>query len=109
MKKEKYINGQVWRAEWPKCYTIVIIFVSCKRIGNKWIPYYIVISLDRHATDEYLSCPGMFHTNLKVGKYEYLYAPKDLDKFLGKNAKLLNYRLEFTPKKERYFGSYITE
>ncbi len=100
--KDKYVNGQIWKAEWPKCWTVAIMFCDCKLIEGRYIPQFITFSLGRHGSDKYLSSPGMFFCNL-TNKERYLYTPKDLDIFLGKKAELLPYRLTFEPKREAFF------
>lgn len=84
--KRKYINGQVWRAEWPKCWKMFIMYIRKDK--------YMAVSLYGHADGDHLTAPGPFHRDYN-GKTPYLFTEKTLDKLLGKKAELLNEKVNF--------------
>ena len=76
MDKDIYKGGQIWHAEWPMCWEVVLLFVDINEDG---VPLFIINEIRNH---------GTFHR--EYNEVSYLFTPETIPRLLGKKAELVS-------------------
>ncbi len=100
-REDKYTTGQIWKAQWPLCWYVLIVFVTLNKDNE---PLYMAISYDDHR-DESLNAPGVFfreYNNQWNTGADYLFTESTLNILLGMKAKLLDKKFDFVDKEMSY-------